>query len=99
MYILSNSKICKMANRLNLELLIFGQAQVDKYWFGTVVSPVYSRLYYIIDGAFTIQTADGQNIVLEAGNWYLIPSGFSFDFMCSDSMEHFYFHIISSFLF
>jgi len=93
MYILSNPNICKSINRLDLELLTIGQAQVNKQWFGTVISPVYSRLYYITDGFFTIRTPDGFQYQLEAGNWYLIPSGYTFDFLCQDSMEHYYFHI------
>lgn len=93
MYILSNTNICKLANRLNLELLTVGQAQVDPQWFGTVVSPVYSRLYYITDGAFEIKIPGGQTKMLAAGNWYLIPAGYSFDYKCADIMEHFYFHL------
>lgn len=93
MHILSNTSICKLINRLNLELLTIGQAQVDTQWFGTVVSPVYSRLYYITDGSFTIRTLDNKELTLYAGNWYLIPAGYSFDYQCSNSMEHFYFHI------
>ena len=93
MHIKSNSAICKLVNRINLELVTIGQARVDTQWFGNVVSPVYSRLYYITDGLFSIQTPDGQEEVLRAGNWYLIPSGFSFHYKCSDFMEHYYFHI------
>lgn len=93
MNILTNSTVCKLVNRLNIELLTVGQARVDTQWYGTVVSPVYSRLYYITDGSFTICTPDGNEKILEAGNWYLIPSGYNFDYKCSDFMEHFYFHI------
>ena len=93
MHIISNSNICKLINRLNLELLTVGQARVDTQWFGTVISPVYSRLYYITDGSFSVFTPDGHKKTLMAGNWYLIPSGYSFDYACSDFMEHFYFHI------
>jgi AraC-like DNA-binding protein len=93
MYILSNSNICKLVNRLNLEILTLGKAQVDAQWYGTVASPVYSRLYYIIDGSFSIRTPDNNIYQLEAGNWYLIPSGYNFEYNCSSTMEHFYFHI------
>ena len=93
MHILSNTSICKLVNRLNLELLTVGQAQVDPQWYGTVLSPVYSRLYYITDGSFTVLTPDGREQTLRAGNWYLIPSGYSFEYKCYDFMEHFYFHI------
>lgn len=93
MHIFSNPAICKSGNRLHLEILTFGQASVDPEWYGNVISPVYSRLYYITDGAFTIRTPDSKEILLESGNWYLIPSGYSFSYTCSKSMEHFYFHI------
>ena len=93
MHILSNPNICKLVNRLNVELLTIGQARVDTQWYGSVVSPVYSRLYYITDGSFVISNDNGQSQILKANNWYLIPSGYSFDYKCSDFMEHFYFHI------
>lgn len=93
MYIVQNPALCKATNRLNLELLTFGHAEVDPQWFGSVNSPLFTRLYYITDGSFTIHSNEGETIELTAGNWYLIPSGFSFDFGCQRSMEHFYFHL------
>ena len=93
MHIISNTSVCKLVNRLNLELLTIGQARVDTKWYGSVVSPVYSRLYYITDGSFSVCAPDGCRKNLQAGYWYLIPSGYSFDYTCSDFMEHFYFHI------
>lgn len=93
MYNTTNPALCKSGNRLNLELLTFGFAGVDPDWSGNVVLPVYSRLYYITAGAFTIHTTDSQVMKLEKGNWYLIPSGCSFTYHCSKMMEHFHFHI------
>ena len=93
MYNTTNPTLCRSGNRLHLELLTFGFAGVDPGWSGNVVLPVYSRLYYITAGAFTIQTADGEVIKLQKGNWYLIPSGCSFTYHCNKIMEHFYFHI------
>ena len=93
MYITTNPALCKSGNRLQLELLTFGFAAVDPDWSGNVVLPVYSRLYYITDGDFTIRTSEGQVIKLQKGNWYLIPSGCSFTYHCSKTMEHFHFHI------
>ena len=88
-----NPSLLKIVNRLNLEILAFGHARVDQDWYGNVVSPVYSRLYYITDGGFTIWTDKSEKMRLEKGNWYLIPSGYSFDYECSKTMEHFYFHV------
>ncbi len=93
MHITTNPALCKSGNRLHLELLTFGFAEVDPGWSGSVVLPVYSRLYYITDGAFTIQTTDAEVVKLQKGNWYLIPSGCSFTYHCSKTMEHFHFHI------
>ena len=93
MYETVNPSLLKTVNRLNLEILTFGYAGVDPDWYGNVVSPVYSRLYYITDGAFTIWTNKSEKMQLEKGNWYLIPSGYSFDYECGEMMEHFFFHI------
>lgn len=93
MYITANPSLLKPVNRLNLEILTFGYAGVDPQWYGNVVSPVYSRLYYITDGSFTIWTEESEKMQLESGKWYLIPAGYSFDYECSKMMEHFYFHL------
>ena len=93
MYLSAAPSLLTAVNRLNLEILTFGYAGVDSDWSGHVVSPVYSRLYYITDGSFTIWTPDSGKLQLEQGNWYLIPSGYSFDYECSNLMEHFYFHV------
>ena len=92
MHLTQNPALCKATNRLNLELLTFGHAQVDPEWSGNVTSPLFTRLYYITNGSFTISNAAEQT-QLTAGNWYLIPSGYSFDFGCGCNMEHFYFHL------
>ena len=91
MYLYMNPILSKSVNRINLNLLIFGKASVDPDWHGKVMSPVFSRLYYISKGSFTIR-AD-KEYTLKQGNWYLIPAGYSFDYECSETMEHFYFHI------
>ena len=93
MHLSTAPSLLAAVNRLNLEILTFGYAGVNSEWSGHVVSPVYSRLYYITDGSFTIWAPDSGRLQLEHGNWYLIPSGYSFDYKCSNSMEHFYFHV------
>lgn len=93
MQVSQNLSLCKLTNRINMNLLIFGEATVDAGWHGQVTSPPFSRLYYINGGSFTIAGNDGKNYVLNAGKWYLIPSGYSFTYNCREEMSHFYFHL------
>ncbi len=93
MFICRNLTLCKSANRLHLELLTFGHATVDSDWGGTVTLPTYSRLYYMIDGTSTIQSPDGEMLMMEKGNWYLVPSGYSSRYGTECAMEQFFFHI------
>jgi len=93
MEISRNLSLCKLTNRIKLNLLIFGNATVESGWHGSVVSPLFTRLYYITQGSFTIKGTDGKTHILQAGSWYLIPSGYSFTYECRETMEHFYFHI------
>lgn len=93
MYTIQNNPLCKSVNRIRLEILTFGQARVDPQWFGSVISPMHSRLYYITDGSFSIRSPEGEKATLEKGNWYLIPAGYSFDYACDNMMEHFFFHV------
>ncbi len=93
MKISTNTSFSTSANRINPYLLSFGHATVDAGWNGSVFSPVFSRLYYIMDGSFFIKGSDGKKIELKKGNWYLIPAGYSFTYVCEKAMEHFYAHI------
>ena len=89
----TNIPLCKLVNRIRIELLTFGSAIVLPPWQGQVMSPVFSRLYYICNGSFTLADDNGNAYTLERGNWYLIPSQYSFHYRCSEAMEHFYFHV------
>jgi len=88
-----NAALCDEANRIKISLLVFGRARVDSTWNGTVISPAYSRLYYITDGSASITLPDGKTVGLEKSRWYLLPSGCSFSFDCKEQMEHIYFHL------
>ena len=93
-----NNNLCKLINGIKMMLLTFGYAVVDETWNGTVLSPSYSRLYYIIDGKANITLPSGEITTLIPGKWYLLPNGCSFDFNCEHNLEHIYFHLkISSF--
>lgn len=80
-------------SRLRLRLLTAGCARVHAPWQGTVNAPPFSRLYFILDGAFRIIGADGQETKLAAPRLWLVPAGYSFRFHCADTMEHVYFHL------
>lgn len=88
-----NESLCELTNRIKTNLLMFGFARVDSSWNGTVLAPLYSRLYYITDGSAKIILKDGKEITLSSKKWYLLPGGCSFDFNCEKQMEHIYFHL------
>ncbi|MBQ2696610.1 MAG: helix-turn-helix transcriptional regulator [Clostridia bacterium] len=88
-----NPTLCENLNRIRLTLLYFGHANVGKSWKGKTPSPDFSRLYYIVSGSAEIYHGKNQTLTLEAGNWYLFPAGFSFEYACQDHFEHIYFHL------
>lgn len=89
----TNQKLCEAINRTHFELIVFGFSRVDNTWNGTNITPAYSRLYYITAGNASILLKNKKKLSLIPGNWYLLPSGCSFDFCCEDSMEHIFFHL------
>lgn len=91
MNITYGDEICKLANRINLNLMYFGSAKILNNWEGSVTSPDYSRLYFITSGSAIIQNSETK-LTLTPGKWYFLPSGFSFDFKFPKNMEHIYFH-------
>lgn len=93
MYINYNTEIFKNVNRIKLNIACVGHAKVGKEWKGRLVSPLYSRLYYVIRGSFNITLQDGSKFEFNEGKWYLLPSNMTCDFECPDSMEHIYFHL------
>lgn len=93
MYHLINHELCRLVNRVRLNLIVFGHARVNTDWNGMVLSPVYSRLYYIVGGDSSITPGGGEKMNLEVGKWYLIPAGCSFHYECDGEMEHYYFHL------
>ena len=87
-----NSKLCQNINLVNMNLFYFGRAQVDKKWSGKVQNPVYSRLFYIVDGTGCIKWGHGQELNFEADSWYLLPAGCSFEYSCPEYLDHVYFN-------
>ena len=80
MHIYRNSELFRFANRINLEIQAFGKAKISPPWAGQVMTPVFSRLYYINAGSFIITDNDSEAYRLESGKWYLIPAQYSFDY-------------------
>lgn len=79
-------------NDIQLRLIECGHAKSREEWVGSIVSPPYTRLYYIAGGDPYILIGD-QRIPLEVGCCYLIPTGFSFRHACETSMEQLFFHL------
>ena len=78
-----------------LNVLTAGYAVCGGDFSGSVINPPYSRLYFILDGALVIKPrgAQGEELRLEKGFIYLLPRGYSFDYLCEGELEHLYFHI------
>ena len=76
-----------------LEIIEAGYAEVDATWNGTVMSPPYSRLYYVESGEFYIRLTDGNEITLSEQNAYLIPASHSYSYGCNGKMTHCFFHV------
>ncbi len=92
MNVISNQELCKLSDRINVDLISFGYATVNTEWTGEELSPVFSRLYYVVSGQASIITPDGEKIILSGGNWYLLPAEFSFKYECEKELEHYFFH-------
>lgn len=90
---ITNKKLCDLTKQINTNLIFLGFDRVDKSWNGTVLSPTYSRLYYITDGKANVILKNGKQFILVPNNWYLLPSECSFDFYCEQQMEHVFFHL------
>ena len=93
MYVNYNTDIFKNVNRISLIIACVGHAKVGNEWRGKLVSPLYSRLYHVIKGSFSITLQDGEKYTFNEGKWYLLPSGMSCGFECEDTMEHIYYHL------
>lgn len=90
-----NQALCELANHLHLTILTYRRAEVDTAWRGEVCGAPFTYLYYIVSGSALIETEAG-TLTLEAGTWYLLPSGCSFRYRCDEKMDHVYFHLTLS---
>ena len=87
-----NSKLCQNINLVNMNLFYYGRAQVDKKWCGKVQNPVYTRLFYIVEGSGCITWGRGEKIYFEPYNWYMLPAGCSFEYECDKYLDQVYFN-------
>ncbi|MBE6611403.1 MAG: helix-turn-helix transcriptional regulator [Ruminococcaceae bacterium] len=92
MIINTNYTMLDNINDIQLRLIECGHAKSKEEWVGNIVSPPYTRLYYIVAGDPYIMLGDTR-IPLEVGFCYLIPTGFSFRYACETSMEQLFFHV------
>lgn len=92
MIIDKNYKISDNMNSIQLKIIDYGHARSGSEWIGSIVTPPYARLYYIIGGdPYIIE--NGVKLPLLSGHCYLMPTGHSLKYACTNSMEQLYFHI------
>lgn len=92
MLINKNYTVFDSFNDVKLQIIDLGHAITAEEWYGNIILPMYSRIYYILGGDPYV-VADGKKIPLEVGKCYLFPTGYSFRHACESSMEQIYFHV------
>ncbi len=92
MIIKKNYTAVDTINDVRLQLIDLGHATTACEWAGSVKSPMYARLYYIIGGDPYV-IVNGEKRSLLHGHCYLFPTGFSFRHACDTTMEQLFFHI------
>ena len=86
-----NPILCEEINRIQLSLIHFGHACLGTEWTGKNNAIPCTQLYYIAKGSATV-VCNEHLFTMDAGNWYLLPTGSSVKHWCDDFMEEFYFH-------
>jgi len=89
---IKNTGITDTANDVKLHILASGYAKLDSSWGNTVKNTLCSRLYYILDGEFYVISETGEETLMQAGNVYLIPSGYTYRYGCHHTVEQTYYH-------
>ena len=82
----------KGLGEFRLELLNCGSAVLDSLWKGKVICSPVSRLYFVKTGSFFL-IINGERIELFGGNWYLVPSGSSYEYGCDGETSQLFFHL------
>jgi AraC-like DNA-binding protein len=81
-----------LSNEPKFKLFGCGSARLDESWKGKVICSAVSRLYFVKSGSFFL-IINGERIELSEGNWYLIPSGSSYEFGCVGETCQLFFHL------
>lgn len=81
----------QLSKELEFKLFYCGSARLDSSWQGKVICSPISRLYFVKTGSFFLKI-NGERIELVGGNWYLIPSGSSYEYGCENKTEQLFFH-------
>ncbi len=87
-----NPALCDITNQIHLNLIHFGHAYLENWWKGGEESLNCSQLYYIVKGSAKVLCNGETLLTMEAGNWYLLPTGTAVTYWCDDFMEEIYFH-------
>ena len=77
---------------LNIDILVYGYAQLDESWYSDNARNFFTRLYLVTDGSGYLRTKT-EVTEMRPGSIYLIPSEYDFGFCCK-SLEKVFFHIL-----
>ena len=83
------------ANALKLEFLSGGYASVDTRWVCPELRIPFTRLYYIYSGS-AVLSCNGEDIVMQPGNMYLLPTDLPISYYCPEAMDQFFLHVTLS---
>ncbi|NCU26256.1 AraC family transcriptional regulator [Candidatus Nomurabacteria bacterium] len=92
MKIQTNSKFDSYVNHTEMLIRHPGFAYIDHEWSGEDFNPQFSRIYFFDKGEGIFIT-DHQSINFKSGHAYLLPSGLSYKYKSSESIEKLFFHI------
>lgn len=76
-----------------LDILLAGRAAVDTTWHSSTANSQYSRLFFVKEGSFFIESQDGNRMTMRPGYAYLVPVGYSYRYGTTSVADHFYFHV------
>lgn len=88
-----NPTLCEETNQIQMRLVHFTHAILGTWWKGELESLACSQLYYVRTGTATILCNSNQLLTMQAGNWYLLPTGMSIKYWCEVPTEIFSFHL------
>lgn len=93
MIVKSNKQFKSNMRKFSLNILVAGYGEMDREWSGNLSNIPMSKLFFIVEGEFYINTSDGKKIDFKEGNAYLIPSGSTYSFGCNGPIRHLFFNL------